>query len=72
MLVLAHATGVCLLRSDAVMGVVSMTGDPGEHLKRCCDPLIRVLLDSDSQQVTAGKYISSSAGMKVRVSALFN
>lgn len=51
-LVLAHATGVRLLRSDTVEGVVSVTGGPGEHLERCCDLLIRVSLDSGSQQVT--------------------
>lgn len=51
-LVLAHAAGVSLLRSDTVEGVVSLTSSPGEHLERCCDPLIRVLLDSGSQQVT--------------------
>lgn len=56
-LVLAHATGVRLLRSDTVQGVVSMTGGPGEHLERCCDPLIRVLLDSGSQQVTDNIFI---------------
>lgn len=55
MLVLAHATGVCLLRSDTVEGVVSMRGDPGEHLERCCNPLIRMLLDSDSQQETENR-----------------
>lgn len=56
-LVLAHATGVCLLRSDTVQGVVSMTGGPGEHLERCCNPLIRVLLDSGSQRVTDNIFI---------------
>lgn len=56
-LVLAHATGVCLLGSDTVQGVVSVTGDPGEHLEWCCDPLIRVLLDSGSQQVTENMFL---------------
>lgn len=51
-LVLAHAAGVRLLGSDTVQAVVSLMGDPGEHLERRGDPLIRVLLDSGSQQVT--------------------
>ncbi len=50
-LVLAQVTGVCLFGSDTVEGVISLTGDPGEHLERCCDPLIRVLLDSGSYQM---------------------
>ena len=51
-LILAHAAGVRLLCSDTVQGVVSLMGDPGEHLERCGDPLVRVLLDSGSRQVT--------------------
>lgn len=54
-LVLSHATGVCLLCSDTVEGVVSMTGGPGKHLERCCHTLKRVLLDSGSQQVTENR-----------------
>jgi len=50
-LVLAHSAGVSLLRSDAVQGVVSVGGDPGDHLERRRDTLVWVLLDSSSQQV---------------------
>lgn len=56
-LLLAHATGVRLLRSDTVQGVVSLTRDPSKHLERCCDPLIRVLLNSSSQQMTKNIFL---------------
>lgn len=45
----AHVAGLHLLRSDTVQRVLLLTGDPGEHLERCCDPLIRMLLDSGLQ-----------------------
>lgn len=54
-LFLAHATGVRLLRSDT--GVVSLTRDPSKHLERCCDLLIRVLLNSSSQQMTKNIFL---------------
>lgn len=43
---------MCRLSSDTVKSVVSLTGDPSEYLKRCCDSLIRVLLNSSSQEIT--------------------
>lgn len=51
-LILAHVTGVSVLRSDSIEGVVSMRSDPGEHRERCCEPLIGMLLDPGSQRVT--------------------
>lgn len=56
-LILAHATGVIFLCSDTVKLAVSMRGGPGEHLERCCYTLIRVLLDSSSQQVTENRQV---------------
>lgn len=51
-LFLAHVTGVHILCSDTIQGVVSLRGDPSKHLVRCCNPLIRVLQNSNSQQMT--------------------
>lgn len=50
MLVLAHVIGVCVLGFDTVEDVVSIRGRPGEHLKRCCEALIGVLLDSGAKK----------------------
>lgn len=50
MLILAHVAGVRLLRSHAVKSVVLVWRSPGEHLEWCCNALIRVLLNSGSQQ----------------------
>lgn len=56
-LFLAHVTGVHLLCSDTIQSVVSLGGDPSKHLERCCDPLIRVLQNSNSQQMTTKVFL---------------
>lgn len=64
-LVLAQVTSLCVLRSDTVEGVFSMRGRPGEHLKRRCEALVRVLLDSGTKQETEYIFLLTSLNMRV-------